>query len=30
MTTTEYRTEMHHRFATWNEITGTTAIPTAG
>ncbi|WP_442818499.1 hypothetical protein [Streptomyces sp. NBC_01320] len=23
-----YRTEMRHRFGTWNEITGTTAMPT--
>jgi putative transposase len=28
LTDTEYPTEMHHRFETWNEITGTTAIPT--
>lgn len=25
---TEYHTEMHHRFETWNQITGTTAMPT--
>jgi hypothetical protein len=28
MTATGYRTEMRHRFGTWNEITGTTAMPT--
>jgi putative transposase len=28
LTATEYRTEMHHRFTTWNKITGTTAMPT--
>jgi putative transposase len=28
LTAAEYRTEMHHRFETWNEITGTTAMPT--
>jgi putative transposase len=28
LTATEYRTEMHHRFETWNQITGTTAMPT--
>lgn len=27
-TATGYRTEMRHRFGTWNEITGTTAMPT--
>jgi len=29
LTAIEYRTEIHHRFETWNEITGTTAMPTA-
>jgi putative transposase len=29
MAATEYRTGMHHRFTTWNQITGTTAMPTA-
>ncbi|MEV7471882.1 hypothetical protein AB0O20_36155 [Streptomyces kronopolitis] len=24
----EYRTDMHHRFTTWKEITDTAAIPT--
>jgi transposase-like protein len=28
LTVTEYRAEMHHRFGTWNQITGTTAMPT--
>jgi hypothetical protein len=28
MTATQYRTEMHHRFTTWNQTTGTTTIPT--
>ena len=28
MTATTYRTEMHHRFTLWNQITGTTAMPT--
>jgi putative transposase len=28
MTAPDYRTEMHHRFATWNQITSTTAMPT--
>jgi putative transposase len=28
LTATEYRTEMHHRFKTWNKITGTTTTPT--
>ena len=28
LTATGYRTEMHHRFGTWNQITGTTAMPT--
>jgi putative transposase len=28
LTATEYRTEMHHRFETWNQITSTTATPT--
>ncbi|WP_327249261.1 IS6 family transposase [Streptomyces sp. NBC_01320] len=28
MTATGYRTERRHRFGTWNEITGTTAMPT--
>jgi putative transposase len=27
MTATDYRTEMQHRFTTWNQITGTTAMP---
>jgi putative transposase len=27
LSATEYRTEMHHRFTTWNEITGLTATP---
>ena len=28
LTATEYRTGMHHRYETWNKITGTTAMPT--
>jgi putative transposase len=28
LTATGYRTEMHYRFETWNEITGTTAMST--
>jgi putative transposase len=28
LTATGYRAEMHHRFGTWNQITGTTAMPT--
>lgn len=27
LTAAEYRTEMHHRFETRNDITGTTAMP---
>ena len=27
LSATEYRTEMHHRFTTWNEITGLAATP---
>jgi putative transposase len=27
MTAPDYRTEMQHRFTTWNQITGTTAMP---
>ncbi|MBL3671768.1 IS6 family transposase [Streptomyces sp. M2CJ-2] len=29
MTAPEYRTEMRHRFALWDQITGATALPTA-
>ena len=29
LTATEYRTGMHHRFETWNQITSTTTMPTA-
>lgn len=28
LTAAEYRTERHHRFETWNAITGTTGMPT--
>jgi putative transposase len=28
MTTPDYRTEIQHRFTVWNQITGTTALPT--
>jgi putative transposase len=28
MAAPDYRTEMHHRFTVWNQITGTTAMPT--
>jgi putative transposase len=28
MTAPDYRTERHHRFTIWNQITGTTAMPT--
>jgi putative transposase len=28
MAASDYRTEMHHRFTTWNQITDTTALPT--
>lgn len=29
MTASDYRAEMHHRFPTWNEITGASAMATA-
>jgi putative transposase len=28
MTAPDYRTEMQHRFTVWDQITGTTALPT--